>query len=65
MADKEERFGLVMNTEERRALDDLARQERISQAAVLRRLIWAASQQHAIKGGQPAQPARAASDNAR
>lgn len=56
MADKEQRFGLVMTTEERKALDDLARQERISQAAVLRRLIWAASQ-HAIQAGQPAQSA--------
>jgi hypothetical protein len=51
MADKEQRFGLVMTTEERKALDALARQERISQAAVLRRLIW----QAAIKAGQPAQ----------
>lgn len=42
MADKEQRFGLVMNDEERKALDNLARQERISQAAVLRRLIWKA-----------------------
>lgn len=50
MAEKDERFGLVMTGEERKALDDLARQERISQAAVLRRLIW----QAATKAGQPA-----------
>jgi len=56
MADKEQRFGLVMTTEERKALDDLARQERISQAAVLRRLIWAASQQHQVNTGSPARP---------
>lgn len=44
MAQKIEKFGLVMTREERQALDDLARQERISQAAVLRRLIWQAAQ---------------------
>lgn len=54
MADRTEKFGLVMTTEERKALDDLARQERISQAAVLRRLIW----QAAMKAGQPAQSPR-------
>ena len=43
MADKTKKFGLVMTEAERKALDDLARQERISQAAVLRRLIWAAA----------------------
>lgn len=43
MAEKIERFGLVMTHEERRALDNLARAERISQAAVLRRLIWQAA----------------------
>ena len=50
---KDQKFALVMTAADKRQLDDLARQERISQAAVLRRLIWAASQQHA---GQPAQP---------
>lgn len=43
MAEKEERFGLVMTLEERKALDSLARLERISQAAVVRRLIWQAA----------------------
>lgn len=45
MAEKDQRFGLVMTNEERRALDGLARAERISQAAVLRRLIWQAANQ--------------------
>lgn len=48
---KDQKFALVMTAEDKRQLDDLARQERISQAAVLRRLIWAAAQQ----AGQPAQ----------
>lgn len=54
---KDQKFALVMTAEDKRQLDALARQERISQAAVLRRLIWAASQ-HAIKAGQPAQSTR-------
>ena len=52
MAEKVEKFGMVMTVEEKQALDDLARLERISQAAVLRRLIW----QAATKAAQPAQP---------
>lgn len=42
---KDQKFALVMTAEDKRQLDALARQERISQAAVLRRLIWAAAQQ--------------------
>lgn len=56
MADRTEKFGLVMTAEERKALDSLARQERISQAAVLRRLLWAASQQHQASTGSAARP---------
>jgi len=48
---KDQKFALVMTAEDKRQLDDLARQERISQAAVLRRLIWAASQQHQVTTG--------------
>lgn len=54
MADKIEKFGLVMTVEDKQALDDLARQERISQAAVLRRLIW----QAATKAAQPQEVSR-------
>lgn len=52
MAEKVEKFTLVMTTEDRQALDRLAREERISQAAVLRRLVW----QAAKSAAQPAQP---------
>lgn len=48
---KDQKFALVMTTEDKRALDNLARQERISQAAVLRRLIWQAA---TTAGAQPA-----------
>jgi hypothetical protein len=37
---KTERFGLVLSPTEREALERLAEQERISAAAVIRRLIW-------------------------
>lgn len=51
MAEKDQRFALVMTTEESKALDSLAQMERISKAAVLRRLIW----QAATNAGRPAQ----------
>ncbi len=50
MAEKDQRFALVMTVEESKALDSLAQMERISKAAVLRRLIWTA----ATNAGQPA-----------
>lgn len=52
MAEKDQRFGLVMTPDERRALDELARTERISQAAVIRRLVWQAA--HQQPAGTPA-----------
>lgn len=38
--DKTERFGLVLRPDEKTALEKLAEKERISAAAVIRRLIW-------------------------
>lgn len=43
MAEKIERFGLVLTPAEKQALEDLARRERITAAAVVRRLIWQAA----------------------
>lgn len=37
------RFGIVLSEEESRALQALAEHERITQAAVLRRLLWKAA----------------------
>ena len=37
---KTERFGLVLSPEEKAALEELARRERLPAAAVVRRLIW-------------------------
>lgn len=42
---RDERFGLVLNSQEKAALVRLSEQERISQANVLRRLLWQAAQQ--------------------
>jgi hypothetical protein len=41
---KSERFGLVLSPSEKRALLRLAERERISAAAVVRRLIWSAAE---------------------
>jgi hypothetical protein len=41
---KTERFGLVLSSEEKLALQRVAERERISAAAVIRRLIWKAAQ---------------------
>lgn len=41
---RDRRFGLVMNSQEREALRKLAEKERVSEADVLRRLVWAAAQ---------------------
>lgn len=49
---RDERFALVLNSQERAALDWLAREEALSQAALLRRLLLAAVK----AAGQPAQP---------
>lgn len=39
---KTQRFGLVLSTEDKEALQQLADRERIPAAAVVRRLIWEA-----------------------
>lgn len=57
MAEKIERFGMVLTPDEKEALKRLAEAERIPAAAVVRRLVWEAAQQHAIQAGQPAQSA--------
>lgn len=44
MAQKTERFGLVLTPAEREALKALAVLERLPEAAVIRRLIWQAAQ---------------------
>lgn len=41
---KSERFGLILSPAEKQALLRLAERERISAAAVVRRLIWNAAQ---------------------
>ena len=46
---RDERFGLVLNSQEKAALLALADKERISQANVLRRLLWQAAQQQLPK----------------
>lgn len=46
---KDERFALVLTKEEKKALQLLAEHERLSAAAVVRRLIW-----DAASAGQPA-----------
>lgn len=53
------RFGLVLSEEESQALQALAERERITQAAVLRRLLWQAAQNL-----PPANPYRAGSQTA-
>lgn len=40
---RDERFGLVLNSQEKAALLALAEHERITAAAVLRRLLWQAA----------------------
>lgn len=42
---KSERFGMLLSSSERAALDSLADRERISAAAVVRRLIWRRAQE--------------------
>ena len=54
---RELRFGLVLNEEESEALQALAERERISQSAVLRRLIWAAAQSMQPTANQTIRPA--------
>jgi hypothetical protein len=41
---RDERFGLVLNAQEKAVLMALAEKERISAANVLRRLVWQAGQ---------------------
>ena len=47
--EKSERFGLVLSPDEKVALQDLADRERLSQGAVLRRLIWTAANERAAQ----------------
>ena len=56
---RDQRFGLVLTEAEKEALDRLAEKERISAAAVLRRLLWAEAQnlQPANQTARP-EPAR-------
>ena len=42
---KTERFELVMTSEEKAALRRIARRERLSMAAVVRRLVWTSDRQ--------------------
>lgn len=44
MAEKIERFGLVLTPAEKTALEALAVKERITAAAVVRRLVWQAAE---------------------
>lgn len=44
MAEKIERFGLVLTPAEKQVLEALAEKERITAAAVVRRLVWQAGQ---------------------
>ena len=62
---KSERFGLVLSPAEKRALLRLADAERISAAAVVRRLIWDAAKH--LEGGarSPGTQRRMASPSAR
>lgn len=53
---KDERFNLMLSAADKAALKRLAEAERLPAAAVVRRLVWEAAAQHAIKAGQPAQP---------
>jgi hypothetical protein len=41
---RDQKFGLVLNDEERQALNRLVSHERLPAAAVVRRLIWRAAQ---------------------
>lgn len=52
---KDERFNLMLSAADKAALKRLAEAERLPAAAVVRRLVWEAAQQHAIQAGQPAQ----------
>lgn len=45
---RDQRFPVVMTKRERKALDCLAHRERISAAAVVRRLIWREAQERGI-----------------
>jgi hypothetical protein len=45
---RSERFGLVLTPKEKTALQRLAERERISGAAVVRRLIWHAAEEHGL-----------------
>jgi hypothetical protein len=45
---RDQRFPVVMTKRERQALDRLAEQERLSAAAVVRRLIWYEAQKRGI-----------------
>ena len=51
------RFGLVLSKEESQALQALAERERITQAAVLRRLLWQAAQNLQPAANQTKHPA--------
>jgi DNA-binding MarR family transcriptional regulator len=48
VAEKIERFGLVLTPAEKQVLEALAEKERITAAAVIRRLVWSAGQQAQI-----------------
>ena len=52
---KDQRFDMMLTAADKAALKRLAEAERLPAAAVVRRLIWQAAQQHAVKAGQPAQ----------
>lgn len=46
--EKTERFGLVLSQSEKKALQQLARCERISRAAVICRLVWREAERHGL-----------------
>lgn len=48
---KDQRFDMMLTAADKAALKRLAEAERLPAAAVLRRLIWAASQQHQVTTG--------------
>ncbi|MFZ2358204.1 MAG: hypothetical protein WA040_02555 [Anaerolineae bacterium] len=53
MAEKSERFGLVLSAAEKEVLEALAEKERIPAAAVVRRLVWQAGQVAQIPAAIP------------
>lgn len=53
---KDERFNLMLTAADKAALKRLAEAERLPAAAVVRRLVWEAAQQHNLNTGSPARP---------